>query len=372
MSNFISSLASRYSAALLVVISLAIMLWIAPDAFRNPNFWAEDGTIFWKQSYDGWRSIIAPYNGYLNLVARLAALAARAFPLAWTPAVFLAVAVLATVATCLVTAKTIGPIAALAPVLAFGAEEPLANLTNVNWVMACGLLGALAAGRLSGSAAIFSIFAGLSGPFSLLFSPVIALRLYEAMKERRLASAVYVLLLLEALVQLAFIVFTGRGPVGDQQPAPLHAMFELLSRAAGGEVRLLLVTGLIAIGLAFTRDRKVAIILIYGCIVVASAAVVRFLHAPDVFDHGAGQRYWYVPSAAMLLVAASFAAAKERTTLICGIILFVMISVPRNWFDPPRQFRLPDTSWQSALTYAKSGPVEFTFPPGWKVVIPKQ
>src|SRR5262249_2605419 len=176
--------------------------------------------------------------------------------------------------------------------------------------------------------------------------------------------------LLEASVQLAFIVFTGRGPVGDQQPAPLHALFELLSRAAGGEERLLLATGMIAIGLAFTKDKKVAIILIYGCIIVALAAVVRFLYAPDVFDRGAGQRYWYVPSAAMLLVAASFAAAKERTTLICGIILFVMISVPRNWFDPPRQSRLPNTSWPSAVTNAKSGPVEFTFPPGWKVVIP--
>ena len=179
MSNFLVSLASRYSAALIVVISLAIMLWIAPDAFRNPNFWAEDGTIFWKQSYDGWRSIIAPYNGYLNLVARLAA---------------------ATVGTCLVIAKTIGPTAALSPVLAFGAEEALANLTNVNWVMACGLLAVLAGGRLSRSAAIFSIFAGLSGPFSLLFSPVIALRLYETMKERRWASELYVLLLLEASV----------------------------------------------------------------------------------------------------------------------------------------------------------------------------
>jgi hypothetical protein len=372
MSHFLSSPASRYGAALLVVISLGIMLWIAPDAFRNPNFWAEDGTIFWKQSYDGWRSIIVPYNGYLNLVARLGALAARAFPLAWTPVVFLAVAVLATVGTCLVIAKTIGPIAALAPVLAFGAEEPLANLTNVNWVMACGLLGVLAAGRLSRSAAIFSIFAGLSGPFSLLFSPLIALRLYEAMKECRLASAVYLLLLLEASVQLAFIVFTGRGPVGDQQPAPVHALFELLSRAAGGEERLLLATVMIAVGLAFTRDKKIAIILIYGCIIVALAAVVRFLYAPDVFDRGAGQRYWYVPSAAILLVAASFAAAKERTTLICGIILFVMISVPRNWFDPPRQVRLPDTSWPSAVANAKSGPVEFTFPPGWKVVIPQQ
>src|SRR5262249_878632 len=131
MSNFLSSLASRYSAALLVVISLAMMLWIAPDAFRNPNFWAEDGTIFWKQSYDGWLSIITPYAGCLQLVPRLGALAARAFPLAWTPAVFLAVAVLATVGTCLVTREAIGPVAALAPVLAFGAEEPLANLTNV-------------------------------------------------------------------------------------------------------------------------------------------------------------------------------------------------------------------------------------------------
>ena len=227
-------------------------------------------------------------------------------------------------------------------------------------------------GRLSRSAAIFSIFAGLSGPFSLLFSPVIALRLYETRKECRFASAVYVLLLLEASVQLAFIVFTGRGPVGDQQPAPLHALFELLSRAAGGEERLLLAAGLIAIGLAFTRDKKVAIILIYGCIIVALAGVVRFLHAPNVFDRGAGQRYWYVPSAAMLLVAASFAAAKERTTSICGIVLFVMISIPRNWFDPPRQLRLPDTSWPSAVEKAKSGPVEFTFPPGWKVVIPEQ
>ena len=52
-----------------------------PDAFSHPQFWAEDGTIFFLDAHSGgWRALLDPYSGYLHLIPRAVAWLAELLP----------------------------------------------------------------------------------------------------------------------------------------------------------------------------------------------------------------------------------------------------------------------------------------------------
>src|SRR5258708_13701706 len=58
-----------------------------PDAIANPQFWAEDGHVFFRDQivYGFWGSLILPYHGYLNVIQRLVAALASLFPATYAP-----------------------------------------------------------------------------------------------------------------------------------------------------------------------------------------------------------------------------------------------------------------------------------------------
>lgn len=59
-------------------------------AFLTPQFFVEDGSIFFQQSFDyEWKSLLLPYAGYLHTLPRLTALVASVFPYEIQPAIFL-------------------------------------------------------------------------------------------------------------------------------------------------------------------------------------------------------------------------------------------------------------------------------------------
>lgn len=67
----------------------AILFWRRPDAFSNPQFWAEDGNTFFVEAlYQGSKSITIPYAGYYHLVARLIAFAGSFMPMLYVPALY--------------------------------------------------------------------------------------------------------------------------------------------------------------------------------------------------------------------------------------------------------------------------------------------
>lgn len=70
----------------LVLVVLAVMslvlLWRRPDMAANPQFWAEDGLMFFTDARDyGVATLAWPYAGYFHLAAR-----AGAWATAWLPA----------------------------------------------------------------------------------------------------------------------------------------------------------------------------------------------------------------------------------------------------------------------------------------------
>jgi hypothetical protein len=70
---------------------LFILLFLRrPDAVLNAQFWAEDGSVFFKEQvvYGFLRAAVTPYADYLNFVPRLTATFGSLLPAVWVPLAF--------------------------------------------------------------------------------------------------------------------------------------------------------------------------------------------------------------------------------------------------------------------------------------------
>lgn len=57
-----------------IILITAILYWRRPDAFYNPQFWAEDGEVFFTDAFFlGIQSLFIPYRGYYHTIARIVA-----------------------------------------------------------------------------------------------------------------------------------------------------------------------------------------------------------------------------------------------------------------------------------------------------------
>lgn len=61
----------------------------SPDAFGNPQFWAEDALIFFRQQWNHeWPRLLLPYAAYLHLIPRVVAWMASFAPISLIPAIY--------------------------------------------------------------------------------------------------------------------------------------------------------------------------------------------------------------------------------------------------------------------------------------------
>ena len=94
-------LANRYGLGLgwqIAVFGLVLIALFSrcPSRITHAQFYAEDGTIWFAQAYNGgWlHSLVLPQTGYLNTMPRLGAGLALLFPLRWAPLVMAIVGML--------------------------------------------------------------------------------------------------------------------------------------------------------------------------------------------------------------------------------------------------------------------------------------
>ena len=82
--------AGRRSAVLSCCLLVATLLFIKrPDTFLNPQFWAEDAVIFFKQAFEqGAWAFTNTYNGYYHTLPRLVALVGGCVPVLHRPAIY--------------------------------------------------------------------------------------------------------------------------------------------------------------------------------------------------------------------------------------------------------------------------------------------
>src|SRR5512139_1888487 len=75
---------------LLGALLAALLLLRNPASLLHPQFWAEDGTLFFQQAFDsGFLStVLQPASGYLHAFPRLVAGLSLLFPMEQAPLVF--------------------------------------------------------------------------------------------------------------------------------------------------------------------------------------------------------------------------------------------------------------------------------------------
>jgi hypothetical protein len=166
-----------------IIFSLRIL-----DTVRDPQFWAEDGTIFFRQNLcEGTAAIDKAYAGYYHLIPRLIANVAGWLSPSFAPAIYVGAA-LALTALVLYLVQSprlplpFAPMLALAVVLTPDSLETYGNLANLQWFLALGVI-AIILSRPSPSKiracleTFFVLLTGLTGPFVLMLLPVFAARL---------------------------------------------------------------------------------------------------------------------------------------------------------------------------------------------------
>lgn len=238
----------RSSVDGVIVFGLALLvLFIRMHGRLTRGYlWAEDAPIFIKEGFElGARAIITPYAGYLHAVPRI-----LVYVYTWwgsvisTPHAFVWLTTSATVVSCLylwvIAARYLPRAGAyligLSPVLVPHNGEAWLNITNLQWVLAPVLLAMIwdctqrtDANRIFGRCVAVCLLS-LTGPFSILFSPVALLGIVAQLKRsgRRIGCLPLLVVVGCGVIQLATLVTSP-----PNHPAA-HAAREYLHFGWGG------------------------------------------------------------------------------------------------------------------------------------------
>jgi hypothetical protein len=316
-----------------VASACLILILRKPDSLRNPQFFAEDGTVFFIGARQlGLQTVTNPYGGYLHLVPRIVALAANYLDPASIPAAYnwLALAVDFAVIAMIFSPRVVlpaKPALAIAFALVPHSGEVFLSLTNVQWFLALLLVLLL----FSNDAAtapqrwfdrVLVAICGLTGPFICFLLPLYIIR--TASRRTRESLTLTVVALLAAVVQASYL-YDYRDQLAPAGRAdPLGLISSMASRLFGtfwaGYGFDSKVTGTIGIALAGAfavlaawlalrggkwRLPRTMLLLAWLCFVIPVAA--KFLREPSaIWGTANGDRYFFLPHVlcAWLLVIA--------------------------------------------------------------------
>ena len=229
-----------------LLIAVAILFVRKTDSFMHPQFWAEDGAVFFQdQVNQGASAIIKPYAGYLHLVPRLIALVADAFFLYSTaPAVYnyLSLLVMLVAIFNIYSPRFIMDnkhLLSLSIVLVpHFSNEVFMNATNVNWILAILLLVVLLKetpdmrfGNVGWQVlfdAVAMVCCGFSGPFILFLTPFFVWRFFIRKSRYNLCLAA-----MAVLIAATQAVFLSRENLLVARALQTSAPFDVFCRVAG-------------------------------------------------------------------------------------------------------------------------------------------
>lgn len=367
--------------AAVLLAAVAVLAVRRPEQFQRPQFWAEDGNLFFLQALtlkSG--SLLLPYNGYHHLLLRLAALAGDLLPVAAVPAYYVAIAIcaaLAVSALCLSSRVPLPPgarvVLALAVTLAPVRHEVFLTLTNAQWILALAqLLVLISSEPASRQQSLFDLLLvallGLTGPFVVVFLPLYLAR--AALRRTRAAAALAAVAAACAAVQLVHLhPDRAAGTLAD--PGLIQVLPALVGPLFGGRLfhlpGSLVVLGLMNLGglllyLALARSalrRKAPELLLP---LLGGAAVL--LSASYAFRGSAGAllaspRYFYIPSVTLLWALAATGTQAARAALALSFAASISMVT--------RKERLIDYDWpNSSACIGVRTPCRVPLnPPGW-------
>ena len=376
---------------------LAGLFVLRPDAFLNPQFWAEDGRIFFKQSLEGGLGLMVSYAGYLHAIPRLGAWLASLAPLELGPAIFNYLSIFCIVLTShIITTPRWSaphkPLLALCLVLVPQGGEVLMNLTNLQWFSAIWLL-VLAlqdnpSTRLE-AAGDFLLLAlsGLTGPFIILFLPLLLLRVH--FKGTTPYNLTFILIALAAaglqawsLVEEPLVEAVSPRSSPKIWPKVIANRFTVClflgaeSRQWSQALLSAYATGMLLVYLALalvkSRRRKEILFFLAAGLAVFLAAAFKFRSHPlNLVPFYNGDRYFFLPrlmimwSLIMTLDHASTAVRRGSTVFLAMIVIS---GATWHYFN---DIRFIDFQWKSHIAHFQDGDAEKVRipinPPGWSL-----
>lgn len=354
-----------------------------PDALLNPQFWAEDGAGWFYEAYvhHGIRPFLTPHSGYLQTSSRLVAWLAQAVPLTRAPLVFslCAIAMQALPAALLATHRFDDLVPDWrARTLLIGLYLLLPNTLEVHAILTNGMwhlalvtpLLAFARPPVSRTGKVLDValvlLAGLSGPFSILLAPFLALYWWRH-RQRRWLGVILGVDLLAAAIQV-FAVASSLSGAGGPRSVALPTNLPLVARVVGSQtfaglalgqrgyaaiwktpawesgwtVGLVLALGLALVAAACLRGPwELRILFGYAAAIVAAGIVAPIggnatQVLPTLRIPGVSQRYFLV---AMLAVGAAliWLLTRGHVLRVVAVVALVLIAVMGMRLD----FRYP-------------------------------
>lgn len=418
LGDSIAGLPSYVVPALVLAASLAVLFSRRPDAFLNPQFYAEDGTLWFARAYNigAFSSLLIPDAGYLQVLATGTGALAVLFPVSLAPVVFVIVAALveAAPAVFLATRRASQLIPGLAPRLALAfAYLALPNVwtnsvvvTYASWrlaLVAFLLLVTRPRGRwgyvLDGCVVALC---GLGSPLILFLLPVAILHAVVRPAERSvpfLAAAT-----LTSAVQLWYL----SASAGARPSVPLGASVEALGRilvnqtvyalllgrsgfSAGIErwpwLDYPLSVGVVSVALlsllavvAVRGPYAFRLFLMYAGIVLGATLVSATVTGPTQWESlshpGAGARYFLFGMLSVVFALGWLATRNSLVARAAGISALAIIlftGVRADW----RHHAQPKHDYESFARELESAPPGTVLetpiePPGWTVKLVKR
>lgn len=170
-----------------IVAALLINMYHAWPYIRVPQFWGEEGKVFFREAYEGGLApMLHTCEGYLHLYPRLTSFLATLLPLAWAPALAMLAAVIGQGMLYVALWSPRLPLSywaraacTVAVALIPNGGEIILNLTNVQWFFGPALVLVLLREaprdrrQLWADSAWLAVF-GTTGPYLVLFLPLAA------------------------------------------------------------------------------------------------------------------------------------------------------------------------------------------------------
>jgi hypothetical protein len=177
--------------AVMFAIAVIILYFRGPQDFTAPQFWAEDGRVWYEEAHNNgfWSTLFKTQDGYLQTFPRVIAEVSQWVPLDFGPYVFTYTSLLLQVVIALfifserlaslLPARWARALLALLFLLLPNTAEVSGNLTNAQWYLA--LLVVLILIAKTPRMLWQRVFDGLTGPFIILVLP---LEVARFLKER--------------------------------------------------------------------------------------------------------------------------------------------------------------------------------------------
>lgn len=181
-----------------LIVILFVVAYKSNDALSNPQFWAEDATVFFKDQFgSALPQLFSPYAGYLHTIPRVVAWVASWLPATKAPLIYNACAILLSATAITLTCKRLRTyvpawIVALSFLAVPTSGEIFGTITNAQWflqfTLAAYCLASVEAGvsaRRSWLRALGVLVIALTGPFSILLLMVVVGMLATSWVARR-------------------------------------------------------------------------------------------------------------------------------------------------------------------------------------------